>query len=211
MNTAKKAVSMAHKTCLAGAGAVGTGQEKAVDKIDQLFVDGSQFLNDLLHKGESVEAQIQAKLEARNMLKDKISALKAKLGFGNESRDQEIDMLTQRVDSLIEVVAKLAQQKAAERKVAAAAPAKAPATKTATTTSKVATKPAAKTTATKAPAKTVAKPATKTTAKKAPAKAAAKPAAKSTVSKTAAKTTASKAPAKTASKAASETKTDNKD
>ena len=200
---------MAHKTWLVGVGAYDSGREKAADKIDQLFVESSQFVNELLEKGESIETQIQEKLEARKMLKDKISALKAKLGFGNENRDQQIDMLTQRVDSLIEVVAKLAQQKAAEKKAtttkkapakkAAKPAAKATATKA---TAKTAAKPAAKTTATKAPAKTATKPAAKATAKKAPAKAAAKPAAKATVTK---------APAKTEVAPASEVKAETKD
>jgi len=176
LNTAKKTVTLAHKTWLAGIGAYDGGREKAANKFDQLFVDGSAFVNDLLEKGESLETQIQTKLEARKMFKDKISALRAKLGFGNESRDQQVDTLSQRVDSLIEVVAKLAQQKAAEKK----------ASTTASTTKKAPAK-------TKAPAKpAVAKTAAaKSTATKT---AAAKPAAaKSAVSKPAiAKTTAAK-------------------
>lgn len=181
---------MAHKTWLAGVGVYDSSCEKAADKIDQLFVNGSQFVNELLEKGESIETQIQAKLEAREMLRDKILALRAKLGFGNESRDQQIDILNQRVDSLIEVVAKLAQQKAAERKApTASAPKKAPAKRAAKPAAKVAAAKApakaAKATATKAPAKTATKPVAKATAKKAPAKAAAKPAAKVTETKAA--------------------------
>jgi polyhydroxyalkanoate synthesis regulator phasin len=209
LNPAKKTIAMAHKTWLVGVGAYDSGREKAADKIDQLFVESSQFVNELLEKGESIETQIQEKLEARKMLKDKISALKAKLGFGNENRDQQIDMLTQRVDSLIEVVAKLAQQKAAEKKATTTkkAPAKKaakPAVKATATkaTAKTAAKPAAKTTATKAPAKTATKPDAKAAAKKAPAKAAAKPTAKATVTK---------APAKTEVAPASEVKAESKD
>ena len=101
---------------LASVGAYDSGREIAANKFDQMFVDGSELVNDLLEKGESLEVQIQAKLEIQNMLRGKISALKARLGFGDESRNQQIDMLSQRVDNLIEVVAKLAQQKAAEKK-----------------------------------------------------------------------------------------------
>jgi hypothetical protein len=221
LNTAKKTIAMAHKTWLVGVGVYDNGRDKAADKIDQLFVEGSQFVNDLLEKGESVETQIQAKLKARKMLKDKISALKAKLGFGNENRDQQIDILNQRVDSLIDVVAKLAQQKAAEQKAPAKkAPAKKaakPAAKATATkaSAKTAAKPAVKTTATKAPAKTTAKPAAKASATKAPAKAAAKPAAKTTAkkapAKTAAEATATKARVETVAKPASEAKVDTKD
>ena len=101
---------------LASVGAYDSGREIAANKFDQMFVDGSELVNDLLEKGESLEVQIQAKLEIQNMLRGKISALKARLGFSDESRNQQIDLLTQRVDSLIEVVAKLAQQRAAEKK-----------------------------------------------------------------------------------------------
>jgi hypothetical protein len=137
----------------------------------------------LLEKGESIEMHIQAKLEARNMFKDKISALsalKAKFGFGNESRDQQIDTLSQRVDSLIEVVAKLSQHNTSEST----------AQKKATTTAK---------TIKKAPAKTAvtSKTATKAAAKPAVAKpAAAKPAAaKPTAAKPAAAKPAAAKPA----------------
>jgi hypothetical protein len=116
LNTAKKTIVLAHEMLLASVGAYDSGREIVANKFDQIFVDGSELVNDLLEKGESLEAQIQTKLESQNMLRDKISALKARLGFGDESRNQQIDMLSQRVDNLIEVVAKLAQQKAAEKK-----------------------------------------------------------------------------------------------
>ena len=117
LNMAKKSIVLAHEILLASVGIYDSGREIMTDKFDQLFFDSSKLFNDLLQKGEALEAQIQAKIEAKKMLQDKISALKARLGFGNESRDQQIDMLSQRVDSLIEAVAKLAQQKAAEKKV----------------------------------------------------------------------------------------------
>jgi hypothetical protein len=212
LNSVKKTVALAQKTWLAGIGAYDSGREKAANKFDQLFVDGSAFVNDLLEKGESVETQIQAKLEARKMLKDKISALKSKLGFGNENRDQQIDMLSQRVDSLIDVVAKMAQQKAAETKALAKTATK-PAAKATVTKApaKTATKPAAKATATKAPAMTSAKPAVKAAATTAPAKPAAKAVTTKVPAKTAAKPVAKIAVTKAPVKPASEAKADDKD
>jgi hypothetical protein len=149
LNTTKKTVVSVHKTWLAGVGVFEVGREKAANKFDQLFVDGAAFVNDLLEKGESIETQIYVKLETKKMLKDKISALRAKLGFRNESRDQQVDNLLQRVDSLIEVVAKLAQQKTAEKKVTTAASAtkKEPVVESKTTVkapTKTPTKPAVK-------------------------------------------------------------------
>ena len=131
MNTAKKTSALVHNTLLASVGIHDCGREIAANKLDQIFVDGSALVNDLFIRGESLEAQLQARIEVKKMFQSKITALKAKLGFGNESRDQQIDMLSQRVDSLIEVVAKLSQQKAAEKKT------------TTSTTKKVAAKPTA--------------------------------------------------------------------
>lgn len=189
MNSAKKTIDMAHQTWLAGIGVFDSGREKAANKFDQIFVDGSAFVSDLLEKGELVESQLQAKVEARKMLKDKILALKEKFGFGNEKQEQQIEQLSQRVDNLIEVVAKLAQQQAAEKK--------APATSAVKPTAKAATKPAAKATAKKATDKVAAKPVTKVTVKKAPVKSASKPAAKAS---TAVKNPTTKAAAKPATK-----------
>jgi polyhydroxyalkanoate synthesis regulator phasin len=203
LNTAKKTASLAYKTWLAGVGAYDSGRESAATKFDQLFVDGSAFVNDLLEKGESVEAQLQAKIEARKMLKDKISALRAKLSFGNDSRDQQIDNLSQRVDNLIEVVAKLAQHKAAENK----------ATKTASvkkTPAKTAAKTVAKTSATKASKPAAAKPAAVKPAASKPA--AAKPAAaKPAAAKPAAAKPAAVKPAEAKPAAISASKADDKD
>jgi hypothetical protein len=202
LNTAKKTIVLAHEMLLASVGAYDSGREIVANKFDQIFVDGSELVNDLLEKGESLEAQIQTKLESQNMLRDKISALKARLGFGDESRNQQIDMLSQRVDNLIEVVAKLAQQKAAEKKN----------TTSASSTKKVTA------TITKAPVKAPAKPvaAKPAAAKSAEAKqATAKPAAtkSAAVKPAAAKPAAAKpAVAKTVNaEPASKPKADDKD
>tara|TARA_B100000809_G_C14690936_1_gene370507 strand:+ start:81 stop:299 length:219 start_codon:yes stop_codon:yes gene_type:complete len=65
LNIAKKTVALVHKSWLAGSGAYVSGREKAANKFDQLFVDGSAFVNDLLEKGESVETQLQAKVDLK--------------------------------------------------------------------------------------------------------------------------------------------------
>jgi hypothetical protein len=207
LNTAKKTLNWAHKTWLAGVGACDSGREKATNKFDQLFVDGSGLVNKLLEKGELVETQLQAKIEARKMLKDKISALRAKLSFGNKSRDHQIDNLSQRVDNLIDVVAKLAQQKAAENKATSVVSVK-------NTSAKTAAKPVAKVSAIKSPTKSAAtkpaatkpaaaKPAATKTAETKPAAAKAA-AAKLAVAKTAA---TKPAVAKTAATKTAATKT----
>jgi hypothetical protein len=173
MKAAKNLKKVRRQAWLASIGAFDKGRELAVDKFDELIVNSSSFVNNMLSKGESLEDELQAKLGARNMLEEKIAALRAKLGMSSVSRDQQLETLSNKVDSLIEVVAKLAQQR-----VAAKPATKSVAKPVAKPAAKSAAKPAAKSAA-KPAAKSAAKPATKSAAKPA-AKSAAKPAAKPT-------------------------------
>jgi hypothetical protein len=106
----------AHNTLLASVAACDLSREKVVHKLDQLLEDGTLLFNDLLVKGESIEAQLQAKLKGRNIMDGKIKALFAKFGFGKSNQDEQLDRLSERVDNLIDVVAKLVQQKTAAKK-----------------------------------------------------------------------------------------------
>lgn len=177
MKAVKKLENLGRQTWLASIGAYNTSWDAATDKLDKFYVDGNAFVQDLMEKGESLESNLQEKFKARTMIDEKIAALRAKLGMKSESRDLQLEKLSAKVDDLIEVVAKLAEQKAAAKTAEKTASEAKPAAKTAR-------KPAAKATA-----KTAAKPAAKT---------AAKPAAKTAAKKTAAKkpATATKAPAK---------------
>ncbi len=187
MKAIKEIETVGRQTLLAGTGVVGESLDKATDKLDNLYVNGNAFVCDLVSRGEAVESQLKAKLNERfkgkEMIQDKIAMLKQKLGMSNRSRDIQLEKLSTKVDNLIEVVAKLAQQKAAEQAktattsntTAARKPAaKKPAATKATTAKKPATKPA---TATKKPA------ATKSSTSKTAAKAPAKPRAKATAAK----------------------------
>jgi hypothetical protein len=156
---------IAHNGVLASVGAVDSGKDKVVQKLDQLFEESTSIFNNLLIKGESVEAQLQAKLKVGKMMDGKIAAVLAKFGFGQAKRDAQLERLSDRVDNLIDVVAKLVQQKSLDKKalskpaaVEAVAVAKSAShTKTSTT---VANKPAAKKSAPRKPRAT--KAATKT-------------------------------------------------
>ena len=141
MKATEKLNKVRRQVRLAGIGAFDSGREVAVDKFDELFVNGSALFNNILSKGESLEDELQEKLGARNMMDKQIAALRAKLGMRNVSYDQELETLTNKVDNLIDVVAKLALQQSAVKPAA-----------------KTAAKPAAKTAA-KPAAKTAAKPA----------------------------------------------------
>ena len=77
MNTAKKIIALAHKALLASVGIQGRGREIAANKLDQLFVNGSVLANELLRKGASLEAQLQAKESASAHKQEKNTAQKA--------------------------------------------------------------------------------------------------------------------------------------
>lgn len=192
MKAVKNLEKLRRKAWLAGIAAYEATVDAATNKIDQIYVDGNAFVNDLVNKGESLETELQFKLGGRAMFEEKITALRKKLGMNNESRDQQIDKLSVKVDNLIEVVAKLAQQQAVQKSAQ-----KGPSEKTEVATKPVTKKPAAKkTAAAKAPAakKAEIKPAA-TSAKKPVAKTTTKPAtvAKKTVAtKTASKPAAAK-------------------
>lgn len=156
---------IAHNGVLASVGAVDSGKDKVVQKLDQLFEESTSIFNNLLIKGESVEAQLQAKLKVGKMMDGKIAAVLAKFGFGQAKRDAQLERLSDRVDNLIDVVAKLVQQKSLDKKAlskpaavkAVAVANSASHTKTSTT---VANKPTAKKSAPRKPRAT--KAATKT-------------------------------------------------
>ena len=189
MNAVKKFENLGRNSVLASVGMCNERLREAADKLDKLFVDGTALVNELVVRGETVESELKAKLEGKNMLNEKFINLKAKFGFNREYQEQQIEKLSGKVDELIEQVAKLAEKKAAEK---AAAPKKAPAKKTTArkTAAKAPAKAAEKVEAPKAEAKAEAPaPAKKPAAKKTTAR---KPAAKATASKT----TATKAPAK---------------
>lgn len=180
MKAVKTVEQAGRKSWLASVGVYSEGVEKSTDKLDKLYVDGNAFVQDLIVRGETVEAELKAKFnekfKGKVMLEDKIAMLKAKLGMQSDSRDIQLEKLSAKVDNLIEVVAKLAQQKAAAKPATKPAAKATPAKKAAAPKAKAAPKAAAK------PASTTAK--TKPAAKKpAAAKAPAKPRTRKTVAK----------------------------
>ncbi|MCC2616250.1 hypothetical protein LJ739_08360 [Aestuariibacter halophilus] len=136
MKSTKKIEDMGRQTLRAGAGAVEHSRDIAADKTDALYENGLELLQSLISRGEKVESALLEKLKVPAMIEDKIAALKAKLGFNGSTREQNLDILSAKVDALIEVVATLAEKKAAEEKAAKAAASKVTAAKTAKATTK---------------------------------------------------------------------------
>ncbi|MFA3789876.1 hypothetical protein AB6T38_02030 [Aliiglaciecola sp. SL4] len=186
MKAIKSVEESGRKSWLASVGAYGESLNKSTDALDKLYTDGNALVQDLIVRGESVEADLKAKLEhssifkGKSMLKSKIAMFKSKMGMQSHSREIQLEILSNKVDNLIDVVAKLAQQKAAEQ-AAAKSTTKPAAAKASTTAAKPAStrKPAAKkTTATKSTAASKSTSTAKTTATKTTTGTTRKPAAK---------------------------------
>lgn len=108
--------TVTHNSLLASVGVCDSACTNVVHKLDCLLEESTAVINNLVIKGESVEAQLQKKLKVRNVMDGKIAKLFTVFGIGKSNRDEQLDRLAERVDNLIEVVAKLVQQKTAEKK-----------------------------------------------------------------------------------------------
>ncbi|WP_156896273.1 hypothetical protein [Aestuariibacter salexigens] len=188
----------------AGMGSVMKSAEALTQRADELYQGSNAFINGLLVRGEVVEAQLKARvattranftstLKGTNMIDQAFNSFLAKFGLVEDKREKKLDELSTKVDNLVEVVAKLAAMKAAEKRAQADKPA-----------ATAAKKPAAKKTTTRKAASTK----TAATTKSATAASDSKPAAKATTTRkraaSASKTTTKRAStAKTATKTAS--------
>jgi len=160
MDTLKNIENIGRKTWLAGIGAYGTGWKYAVNKFDETYAKTNEFVNELVSEGEKLEKEIQEKIQAKGAIDSKVIELKAKLGLGEVSDIEKIELLTVKVELLTAKVAKLVESREVK---------KLPKAKTAVKRTTVKAKPAAKAVVKKVAAKkpTVVK---KATVKKAEAK-----------------------------------------
>jgi len=110
----KAAEDFAYKIWLAGLGAYGKGYDEAKGRFEELNTDASKVFDDLVAKGEELEA------EAKNMFKEKTDELTEKadsrvakvresLGMNTTDADDKIDELSAKIDALTEIVEKLSK------------------------------------------------------------------------------------------------------
>lgn len=135
MNTFKSIENLGRQAWLAGLGAYGTGWKYAVEKFDETYLKGnnlvskgSELMGEFISEGEKLEKELQGKLKAKELLDNKIIALKNKLGLNELSDVERVEELTAKVDVLTATVTKLVESKPvkkpavkATRKVAAKA------------------------------------------------------------------------------------------
>ncbi len=109
------AEEMARKVWLAGLGAYGKGLTEVKGRFDTLAAESNVLFNELVAKGEALEAQGKVKLQetkekvsAKVELETRIEAVRAKLGLNKTDADEQIEVLSAKIDALTDAVAKLA-------------------------------------------------------------------------------------------------------
>lgn len=117
--TAATAEEMARKVWLAGLGAYGKGYEELTGRIEALSADSNKFFDELVAKGQKLEAEGKVKVTevkndvvAKTELESRIETVRSKLGFNNTDTDQKIEDLSAKIDALTAAVAKLAANSA---------------------------------------------------------------------------------------------------
>jgi polyhydroxyalkanoate synthesis regulator phasin len=117
--TASTAEDMARKVWLAGLGAYGKGYEELTGRIEALSTDSNKFFDELVAKGEKLEAEGKVKVEevkndivAKTEIESRIEMVRSKLGFSNTDNDQKIEDLSAKIDALTTAVAQLTVESA---------------------------------------------------------------------------------------------------
>lgn len=124
MATLKDVEKLGRQAWLAGLGAYGSGWKFAVEKFDETYAKTGEVLNELITEGEKIEQDIQEKLKAKEILDEKIVALKSKLGLDEPSEDEKLQEIDAKVDKLTTAVNALVEARLAEQAPAKKAPAK---------------------------------------------------------------------------------------
>ena len=113
-NTVTTAEDMARKVWLAGLGAYGKSYDEVSGRIDAMSAETNSFFEELIAKGEKLEAQGKEKVEsAKNDVVEKanidsrIESVRTKLGLSDTNNDQKIEELSAKVDALTQAVALL--------------------------------------------------------------------------------------------------------
>lgn len=120
--TAATAEDMARKVWLAGLGAYGKSYEEMKGRIEALTTDSNKLFDELVAKGEKLEAEGKGKVEevknevvAKTEIESRIETVRSKLGLNNTDNDQKIEELSAKIDALTAAVAKLATKPAAKK------------------------------------------------------------------------------------------------
>lgn len=103
------AEDFARKIWLAGLGAYGKSYDEVQERVEDLNTEASKVFEELVSKGEKLEAEAKDKFKQKADLKVKqrVSEVREKLGMNSTETHAKIDELTAKIDALTEIVAKL--------------------------------------------------------------------------------------------------------
>ena len=106
------AEDFARKIWLAGLGAYGKSYDEVQERVEGLNTEASKVFEDLVNKGEKLEADAKVKLKEQTDLHvtERVSEVREKLGMNSKSNSEKIDDLTSKIEALTDSVAKLAEK-----------------------------------------------------------------------------------------------------
>lgn len=109
-----QAEELARKIWLAGIGAYGKGFDEAQGQYEKLNTGATKLFDELVAKGEKLEGDAKHKLEAetkklKSNVETRVADVRAKLGLDEDDTDKKIEALSAKIDSLTDVVSKLAK------------------------------------------------------------------------------------------------------
>jgi len=108
-----QAEDFARKIWLAGLGAYVKSYDEVQDKAGELSSEATKVFDDLVAKGETVEAEAKDKFKDKAddlKVKERIAEVREKLGMNSKGTGEKIDELSAKIDSLAETVAKLSEK-----------------------------------------------------------------------------------------------------
>jgi len=99
-NTFETAEEVARKIWLAGLGAYGKSFEEIQSQYEKLNDETSHFFEELVTKGEKLEADTKKKLKANGTVEKRVDNVRKTLGLDTSDIDAKIDKLSKKVDAL---------------------------------------------------------------------------------------------------------------
>ena len=103
------AEDFARKIWLAGLGAYGKSYDEIQDRIENMNTDATKVFEELVVKGEKLEAAAKTTIKEKTdfKVKEKVEGVRESLGMNSKSSSEKIDDLTAKIEALTEMVNKL--------------------------------------------------------------------------------------------------------
>lgn len=106
------AEDFARKIWLAGLGAYGKSYDEVQGRVEGLSAETSKVFEELVNKGEKIEADAKEKFKEKTdfKVKERVADVRSKLGLDSKSTNEKIDDLTAKIEALTASVAKLTEK-----------------------------------------------------------------------------------------------------